>query len=345
MAEILGLGTTDFPSMRIDGAMSGIFKGLLAGDKLSPDRKNPENWPVGMREEWGEDEGLAASLKVRAHEVEQFRKLRGALDEFKPDLILIWSKDHRESLKKFVVPQYMIQGHEQVDVKLYQNPYGGGNQFGEDPDKVTTIKGHPGAAMHLVRSLQDLGFDPTYSTEAMHPNGFAHTFCGVSVHLDWDNRDFKTPVLPVSIDPFGGRGRGPLGLEPGMPHPLPISPKRAFELGRATARAFKASPWRVALVAGVGWSHTQNTSWEREWIHPDMEEDKKRHDEWANNKFDKWGDNFTVEGLEEHGQWEHVVWIALAGAMTEIGAKVKYSDFQPNYLFNSNWVNSIFEAK
>ena len=47
--------------------------------------------------------------------------------------------------------------------------------------------------------------------------------------------------------------------------------------------------------------------------------------------------------LEEHGWWEHSIWAVLAGAMTESGSELTYSSLQTNYLFNSNWVTSIFD--
>ena len=127
-------------------------------------------------------------------------------------------------------------------------------------------------------------------------------------------------------------------------HLYPIPADKAFALGAATARILRDSPWRVALVAATGWSHTQNTSWERGWVHPHMEGDRKRYDEWANNRFDTWH-NFTYEEFEEFGQWEHLCWIALAGAMTELGARVEFCDYQENWCFNSNWVNTIFSVR
>ena len=51
-----------------------------------------------------------------------------------------------------------------------------------------------------------------------------------------------------------------------------------------------------------------------------------------------------LDELEEFGQWEMLCWIALAGAMTEIGAEVRHSDFQEGWIFNSNWVNTIFSV-
>lgn len=344
MAEILGLGTTDQPYMRmIDPLLSNPLKGAMRSERIRPELKDPANWPAPMRAQWGNDEGVTGAAAARAEQVEQYRKLRQVLDEFQPDFILIWSKDARESLKDFAIPQYWIQAHESVDFKPYTSLGRKENIFGEDGDKVVTLKGHPQGARYLVRGLAEAGFDPTYSLQPMHPNGLAHTFTGVVVHLDWDRREFAIPVVPVSIDPFGPRQRGQDGMAPLVPTaPLPISPKRAFELGRATARILRASPWRVALVAGVGWSHANNTSWERSWIHPDVEADRRRYEEWRTNRFTQWGDSFTYDDLEEHGQWELLCWIALAGAMTELGARVQYSHFQEGWIFNSNWCNTIF---
>jgi hypothetical protein len=127
--------------------------------------------------------------------------------------------------------------------------------------------------------------------------------------------------------------------------PRPLLPREAFNLGRAIARAFKASPWKVALAAGVDWSHANDSGKENERIHPDVEADLKRFEEWKSNRFDKWGESFTFEEMEKHAQWELLVTIILAGAMTEIGAKVKYADFEPTWAFNDDMVTTIFETK
>jgi hypothetical protein len=327
--------------------MVGPFKGNLNGKHLKEEMKDPKNWPAAMQAEWGDDEGLATGQKARAHQIEQFEKLRGELDAFKPDFVLAWSKDSRESLKNFSVPQYWIGAHDSITAKVFQGPGGresGETFFGQDFDREVDLPGHPEGAGHLIRGLQDAGFDPTYSTEALHPTGLAHTFCGVVTHLDWGRWEFKTPFVPFPIDPFGLRQRGPDGCEPLTGKTLPpISSQRAFDLGRNTARILKASPYRVALVAGVGWSHANNTSWEKNWVHPDIEADKRRYDEFAANKFDTWN-KFTPEEFEEHGQWELLCWIALAGAMTELGAKINWSDFEAHYIFNSTWVNCAFNV-
>ena len=348
MAEILGLGTTDYPRLRSpDPAMTGPFRGNLNGSHLPEERKDPKNWPAEMQAEWGDDEGLACGQQARANQIEQFTKLRAELDAFNPDFILVWSKDSRESLRNYCVPQFWIQAQDVTHAKVFQGPGGresGETFFGQDFDREVDIPGHPEGARHLMRGLQQAGFDPAYSTEILHPTGLAHTFCGVVTHLDWGSWEFQRPVVPVGIDPFGLRQRGPDGCEPLTEKTLPpMTAQRAFDMGRSTARILKDSPWRVALVAGVGWSHANNTSWERGWVHPDIPADRRRYDELVANKLDTWN-NFTHEEFEEHGQWELLCWIALAGAMTELGAKVKWSDFEAHYIFNSVWVNCAFEV-
>lgn len=343
MAEILGLGITDFPYLRVSGSMNGVLKAALTrGEHMKPEMKDPANWPEPMRREWGEDEGLTSSGPSRERQVAELRKIRAALDEFKPDFIVIWSKDHMESLQRYALPPYWIEAHEQTVTK----PFGPReNIFGEDPNREVLLKGHPEGAKTIVRALQEAHLNPTYSLVPMHPNGLTHTFQGGIVHLDWDRRQFETPVVPFPIDPFGLRERLPEGMSPLQPgHLYPIPASMAFEIGAVTARALKASPWKVALVAATGWSHTQNTSWERGWVHPNMEGDRKRYEEWSTNKFDTW-QNFSYEEFEEYGQWEHLCWITLAGAMTEIGATMAHSDYQENWCFNSNWVNTIFTPR
>src|SRR5579871_2677579 len=209
MAELLGLGTTDQPYMRmIDPLLSGPLKGALRSERIRPELKDPANWPAPMRELWGDDEGAAGGARARARQIEEFRKLRAALDDFRPDFILIWAKDGRESLKDFAIPQFWVQAHKEAQTKLYTSLGRKENLFGEDADRLVTIPGHPAGAKHLVRGLVDAGFDPTYSLEPMHPDGIAHTFKGVVFHLDWDRREFATPVVPFSVDPFGPRQRG-----------------------------------------------------------------------------------------------------------------------------------------
>ncbi len=349
MSEILGLTLTHFPYMRLKPYhMTSVLTGNIGRGWLDkPHLKEPANWPPRMREEWGNDQGTTAGTKAQQHEIEQFRKVREALDEFNPELIVIFYRDLAENFKNFAKAPYWIHGHEQINLKLFQIFGNRENYWEEDPDRIDTIKGSPEAAQLLTRKLQDAGLNPLLVPEPMAPLGLGHNALATILHLDWERREFKTPVLPVAIDPFGFlRTRNNEGMSPwNRDLPRPLLPREAFDLGRQIARVFKASCWRVALAAGTGWSHANDSGWEFERLHQDIEADQARYEEWRTNQFDRWGDSFNFEEMEQHAQWELLISIVIAGAMTEIGANVRYSDFYASTVLNSSWVTTIFEVK
>jgi hypothetical protein len=350
MAEILGLTITDYPRVRHKPQfMAASLQGLMdRGWVNKPHLKDVSKWPAPMREMWGDDRGKTAGEKFVNHQIEQFRKIKKALDQFKPDFGVVLYRDHREPFpNNRAVPQYWIQAHDEVKTKLYTVQGRPENYFDEDPDKIDTIPGHRKGALHLVRKLQDAGFNAPFMLDPLHPNGLSHNMCAVSVHLDWDKRDVNMPLIPFAVDPFGFlRTRNAEGLSPWIKeNPRPLLPKEAFELGRSIARIYRDSPWRVALIAGVDWSHANESAWEFERMHPDVQADLPRFEQWKSNKFDKWGDNWTFDEMEQHAQWELLVTIILAGAMTEIGSKVVYSDFQAGWTFNDDFVTTLFEPK
>ncbi len=363
MAEILGLTVADKPTLRVHPhwMTAPMVRMIEHGWKEKPHLNDPKNWPEPMQAEWGSDQGTTAGAAAQAHQVEQFRIIKAALDDFNPDFMVVLYREHYDVLGSYARFQYNIQAHEELPVKLFQ-PFGRkDNNFGEDPERIDTLHGHQEGALHLVRALQDRGQNPLFSLDpysgaapgdAPHPGQLQpaagrHNLLALAVHMDWDRREFKTPIVPMGFDPFGFcRTRNDEGMSPwDRSAPRPLLPQESFELGRTMAQVFKASPWRVALVAGVDWSHANNSAWEYERIHPDIEADQRRFEQWKSNDFHNWGDDWDFEEMEEHGQWELSVVITLAGAMAELGAKVKYTDFYPTWCFNENFVNTVFEVK
>ncbi len=351
MGEILGLGISDFPNIRVPARWMCSPLHRLA-DRVWAENGKPHlaeisKWPKAMQEEWAGDGGEDHSVRAQAHQIEQFRKVRAALDDFTPDFMVVLFRGGGEAVPNGVY-QYHIQAHESLTATMFSLGERG-NILGEDPERVDTIPGHREGALHLVRALQDRGLNPLHTADSFTPEslpGRGH-FVSVTVHLDWDRREFKTPIVPIGFNPFGfNRTRNDRGLSP-WDHtlPRPLLPKEAFELGRAIAQTFKASPWRVALVAGVDWSHQNDSGWELERIHPDVDADRRRYEEVRSNRFDDWGESWSFDEMEEHAQWELLVTLPLMGAMAELGSKVVYSDFAPNYVINDNFVTTIFEPK
>jgi hypothetical protein len=328
--------------------LTGVLAGNLArGWQTKPHLKDPKNWPKAAQEEWGSDQGATTGKIVQQQQIEQFKKVRAALDEFKPDLMVIMYRDLGEVFRNFAKPTFYIHAQDKYPIKTFQIFGNRENYFEEDPDRLDAIPGHKEGALYLARRLQDMDFDPTYAPESMMPDVLGHNCRALILHLDWERREFKTPVVPIGIDPFGFlRTRNNEGMSAWDPKlPGPLSPRRGFALGRAMAKAFKESPWRVAIVAGGSWSHANDSGWEFERVVPDIEADKRRFEEWKGNKFDKWGETITWEEMEKHAQWELLPSIVLAGAMTEVGAKVKYADFCAYNILNSSWITTVFEPK
>lgn len=356
MGEILGITISDFPFHRFKPQFeAGVIQGNQArGWTDRPELNDPSKWPPAMQALWGKDQGWSEGDRLQKNQIEQFRKVRAALDEFKPDAIALIFRDLGEAWGPATDPanprpKYWLHLEDSKDVRLY-NLFGNRqNYFEEDPDKVDTIKFHRQATQFLIDKLKSSApVAPEVATEVKTALGMGHNFLAGVVHTDWDNRRFETPLIGIGVDPFGfGRTRNNEGLSPWDKNATPpLTPKEAFGVGQTLARAIKESPWKIALVADCDWSHANDHARSAYEIAPDVAADRKRFEEWSRGDFTKWGDNWTFDEMEAHAQWQILVTIILAGAMTEVGAKIKYAHFQEGTdIFNDGMVTTIFEAK
>src|SRR5438128_10486132 len=90
MGEILGLGMTHYPPLAgRDENMSGILRGTLRDPAIPAHLKEPANWPNLMQDEWGTDQGKAKAAEHRNALLGGLQNIRDALDEFKPDFVVI----------------------------------------------------------------------------------------------------------------------------------------------------------------------------------------------------------------------------------------------------------------
>ena len=118
MGQILGIGMTHAPHLQFtDENMANVLRRLLKSERTPAAMKDPQNWPVGMRAEWGNDEGLTAARKHRAALLEGVRAARAALDAFKPDCVLIWGDDQYENFREDVIPPFCIYAFDEVELR------------------------------------------------------------------------------------------------------------------------------------------------------------------------------------------------------------------------------------
>ena len=353
MAEILGLGLSHYPPLSSpDPAMAGILRMTLADPGIPADVKLVENWPAPAQAEWGSDQGVAAAALHRAALVEQFRKVRKALDEFNPDVVLIWGDDQYENFKEDVIPPFTVCAYDDMDVYPWRHAMGSSlmsgkpNAWGEGPDKHYHLRGRRDIAKHLVSSLIEANFDMAYAYKPLHHESLAHAFTNAILYLDYDRMGWDYPTIAVPINCYGRKVISAKGFMTDFGKPLDLdppgpSPKRCMDMGAATAKILRDSPWRVAVVASSSWSHAFlcDHTWR---LRPDTPADRNLYRARVDGDYDSWRAASTAD-FEAAGQQELLNWCPMLGAMEALGAHLDWSHFTETHIFNSNKVFAVYK--
>jgi len=349
MGEILGLGVTHYPPLMLpDERMAVVLERTLQSARVPEAAKDRATWPAPMRAEWAANRNFAAAAAHRARLVEGFRAARRALDDFEPDIVLIWGDDQYENFREEGVPPFCVFALDEVESHPHHpRAFSDGSNIWHEPnDTVVRTRGHRAAGVWLASRLLDSGFDMTYAYKLRHERGLPHAFVNTLLYLDYDRRGFAWPVLPFQVNCYGSSVISKRGgtahlqgaaLPPDPPGP---SPARCFALGAAVARAMQASPWRVALVASSSWSHAFLVK-KHHWLHPDVAADRARFEELRDGQSERWAKLATAE-IEQAGQQEFLNWICLAGAMHALGRPAQIIDYVETYIFNSSKCFAVF---
>lgn len=351
MGEILGIGLTHFPLFKTDERMSSVLHDTLKNPALPEKFREANGWPEKMREEYGSDRGVTGAKKHREACVNELRKLRTTLDDFNPDFVIIWGDDRYENFKEDIIPTFCVGIYDLMSTYRWNG--GIENIWGESSDKMFVSKGHQAGGKTLASSLVREGFDLSYAYQLRHSKGMPHAFMDSVLYLDYDRKGFDYPIVPFNVNCHGRRvivqqgGHRDFVGEPQKEEdfdpPAPTS-KRCMELGAATVRALKDSPWRVALIASSSWSHAFLTE-KNHFLYPDGQNDKVLYKALVNGDYDTWR-NLTTEELEANGQQEILNWSCLVGAMEELGRKSPdTSAFIDTYILNSNKTFATYKGE
>jgi hypothetical protein len=353
MGEVLGLGLTHHPGLNgPDARLAAALRQTLKDPGLPDHLREPSGWPSEMRAEWGEDEGLSAAAEHRAAVVEQLRIVRQALDNFAPDIVVVWGDDQYENFREDIIPPFCVLAYDDLDVQPFRGrqmkPLGE-NVWGEAEDKVFRFRGHRPAAKQLTEHLLLHGFDMSYAYEPLHlKDGLPHPFVNTRLFLDYDRKGWDYAMIPIQVNCYGRRVIVQKGGLPTLSQQMsneeldPPSPPpwRCFDLGAEIARFAQQSPWRVALIGSSSWSHAF-LSPVTQYIHPDVEADRTLYGALEAGQYDAWR-NRTLEEVEQSGQQEMLNWMCLVGAMAELGRKPDYTAKVETYIFNSTKAFAIF---
>src|SRR5438477_1983037 len=126
MGEILGLGFSHFPGFIYpDEDMSMRVKLTVKSDKIPDNLKDVRNWPEPMQREWGTDEGAGFAAQHRRQFVDGVRRLRAALDDFKPDFVLVFGDDQYENFREDAVPPFCVYIVPEFETRPFMTARGG----------------------------------------------------------------------------------------------------------------------------------------------------------------------------------------------------------------------------
>ena len=294
MGEILGLGMTHYPPLiGTDENMAGILRAVLKDPGLPERYRDPASWPEAMRREYGNDGGTASAAAHRAELVRHFRHARKLLDEFRPEVIVMWGDDQHENFTEDVIPPSvslpMTRLRHVIDLVMC-----GANVWGEGPERLPHQRPprgrqvpRPAAAGARCRYgllLQAAASPGPRPRVPQHGPLSRLRSCRLSVSgVAFQVNCYGRRVIAQR----GGRGSlaNPLAdadLDPPSP-----TPKRCMEVGAAAARAMRESPWRTALIASSSWSHAFLTD-KNHQLYPDIPADRKLYEALRAGDYETW---------------------------------------------------------
>jgi hypothetical protein len=348
MGELLGLGITHQPSFLAAEIQALSLRRALQDPDLPDVWRSGEAWPEKLREEWASDQGAQAAARHREAVVGAIRSAREVLDEFAPDVVVIWGDDQYENFLEDLVPAFCVMAYDVIEMR----PFAGveENVWGDARDTAFHFRGHRDAGRWLSRGLLERGFDVAYSYAPLH-HALGHAFANSLVFLDWDRRGFPYPVVPFHVNCYGRlaicqRGRGGTlsgATDSSAFDPPSPSPRRCWDLGAACATVLRESPWRVALVASSSWSHAFLTR-KNYHLYPDEDADRELYEALRDGDYGIWRSR-TLSELEVSGQQEMLNWYCLVGAMDALGRRPDYAGWFASAVANSNKVVAWFKPQ
>jgi hypothetical protein len=349
MGEVLGIGLSHYPPFSgRDEDMAGILRRTLLDPAIPAEAKDVAGWPEIARREWGTDEGRAAAAEHRADLIQGFERTRQVIDDFDPDVVLIWGDDQYENFKEDIIPPYAVLAYGDLQVQPWAHAAdssamkGKPNIWEESAATTFTVRGRPDIGKYLTTQLMERGVDIAYAYKPLHHSSLPHAFLNAVLYLDYHRKGFDYPIVSFPINCYGRRVVSYQGFMSGVDDireldPPSPSPARLMDVGAAVGQVFAESPYRVALVASSSWSHAFLC--DRTWrLRPDTASDRSLYEAMAVGDFAPWRAT-SLDQVEAAGQQELLNWYPLLGAMEALGRpRPDWTTFVETGVFNSNKV-------
>lgn len=354
MGDVIGLGMTHYPLLLgPDETMAALLSSTLKDPDIPGEEKDPANWSEMARREWSDDNGTAAAAEHRATLRAHLDRVRAELDEFQPDVVLVWGDDQYENFREEVIPSFCVLAYDDTEVDPFGviTKLGLPNAWGLPNDQSFTMRGAPDFGKQVATAVLNDGVDIAYSYMPRPGTNFPHAFANTQIFLDYDNvgKEFPYPILPIAVNCYGEHviaRRGGIArfaeiqagedLDPPGP-----TPARCYELGRAVGRMVRESDLRVALVASSSWSHAflYDEGWH---LRPDTESDRALYEAMVADDHEPWVGR-TSQEVVHSGQHEILNWHCLLGATRELGLQLEWSELVETEIFNSNKAFAVYK--
>ena len=318
----------------------------------------PEFWPRAAHPSGRPVNGapVEGALEHQRRHKAALAHIRQAIDEFNPDAIIIFGDDQYENFKQNVIPPFNIYCMDSFPSSPFKMLGALGNTtniWGVDHEHSYKVPGDGQLARTLADRIISRDFPVAYAYEFLNQDSLTHAFANALVFLDWDNKGWDYPIVPISVNCYGA---GVIHTRGGMaqlfdtrpesqrdpyldtPGPAGPTPRSCFQLGQTMRSAFAEMDGRYVIMASSGWSHAFLTE-KHHWLYPDREFDRTRLEELSSGDQRHW-ERLTNQAVEGAGAQEFKNWICLAGVFPERRARV--IEYLDTWIFNSQKCFAIF---
>jgi Uncharacterized conserved protein len=246
--------------------------------------------------------------EVRTRVYQNYDKLRGILEEARPDVLLVVANDHVTYMFD-IIPQFLV-----VIADEYEGP----------PDyewlriPKYKVKLHVGLANHILNGLVERGFDVAFSANPLLDHATMNPLHFLA--SDREKGVIKYPIVSLLTNAFV--------------KPLPPL-RRGYQLGLALKRLVEEYPedLRVAVLATGGLSHDPGGP---RWGYVDEKFDRAFLDMLSRGDVEAALNIRPEDALATGGgSYEILNWVVVWGAVE--GRPATVMDYVPAYNIGSAW--------
>ena len=348
MADILGVGITHYPPLLGEPeSYANLLRMVLKSPHIPEQYKSSDAWPDAMQKEWAHEAEAARDHQAR-HKA-ALAEVRQAIDDFQPDAVIIFGDDQYENFRENIIPPFNMYCMDRFPTQPFARMGALGataNIWNASQDFAYEIPGAGRMARELADGIIGNHCPIAYSYSYLNDKHLTHAFANALVYLDWDQKGWDYPIIPVSVNCYGTgvvHTRGAMAQlfdartdeekDPYLDFPGPSgpTPHSCFALGRALREVLEQRSERFVVMASSGWSHAFLTA-KHHWLYPDRAYDRKRVEELQAGQQSIW-QNLDDRELEAAGGQEFKNWICLAGVFPDRQAQV--IDYLETWIFNS----------